>query len=39
MRKSPYENHFAKVQHGVFGASMDVELVNSGSFTVILEDF
>jgi len=30
---------FAKVQHGVFGASMDVELVNSGPFTVILEDF
>jgi len=29
---------FAKVQHGVFGAMMDVELVNSGPFTVILED-
>jgi len=30
---------FAKVQHGVFGAMMDVELENSGPFTVILEDF
>ncbi|MCL1845990.1 MAG: D-aminoacyl-tRNA deacylase [Defluviitaleaceae bacterium] len=29
---------FAKVQHGVFGAEMSVELVNSGPFTVILED-
>jgi len=29
---------FTKVQHGVFGASMDVELVNSGPFTVIMED-
>ena len=30
---------FANVQHGVFGAMMEVELVNSGPFTVILEDF
>ncbi|MCL2200265.1 MAG: D-aminoacyl-tRNA deacylase [Defluviitaleaceae bacterium] len=30
---------FTKVQHGTFGASMEVELVNSGPFTVILEDF
>ena len=29
---------FAKVQHGVFGAEMSVELVNSGPFTMILED-
>jgi D-tyrosyl-tRNA(Tyr) deacylase len=29
---------FAKVQHGVFGAMMDVELVNAGPFTLILED-
>ena len=30
--------NFAKVQHGVFGAEMSVELVNSGPFTIILED-
>ena len=29
---------FNKVEHGVFGAHMDVELVNDGPFTVILED-
>ena len=29
---------FAKVEHGVFGADMEVELINSGPFTVILED-
>ena len=29
---------FSKVEHGAFGASMKVELVNSGPFTVILED-
>jgi len=29
---------FAKVEHGVFGAMMDVEMVNSGPFTVILQD-
>ena len=29
---------FAKVQHGVFGASMDVALTNVGPFTVILEE-
>ena len=29
--------HFAKVAHGSFGASMQVELVNDGPFTVILE--
>ena len=29
--------HFAKVAHGSFGASMQVELVNDGPFTVVLE--
>ena len=29
---------FSKVEHGVFGADMKVELVNDGPFTVILED-
>jgi len=29
--------HFAKVESGSFGASMQVELVNDGPFTVILE--
>ena len=29
--------HFAKVSHGSFGASMKVELVNDGPFTVVLE--
>jgi len=29
--------HFAKVAHGSFGASMQVELINDGPFTVILE--
>ena len=29
---------FAKVAHGVFGASMQVELVNDGPFTLILEE-
>ena len=29
---------FERVEHGVFGASMSVELVNDGPFTVILED-
>ena len=29
--------HFVKVAHGSFGASMKVELVNDGPFTVILE--
>jgi D-tyrosyl-tRNA(Tyr) deacylase len=29
---------FSKVEHGVFGASMQVELVNDGPFTVILEE-
>ena len=29
---------FHKVQHGIFGALMDVELINEGPFTVILED-
>ena len=29
--------HFAKVAHGSFGASMQVELTNDGPFTVILE--
>jgi len=29
---------FTRVAHGVFGAAMQVELVNDGPFTVILED-
>jgi len=29
---------FDQVEHGVFGADMQVELVNDGPFTVILED-
>ena len=29
---------FSKVEHGIFGESMKVELVNDGPFTVILED-
>ena len=29
--------HFTKVAHGSFGASMQVELVNDGPFTVVLE--
>ena len=29
---------FNRVEHGVFGADMKVELVNDGPFTVILED-
>lgn len=29
--------HFAKVQTGVFGAKMEVELVNDGPFTLTLE--
>ena len=29
--------HFAKVAHGSFGAGMQVELVNDGPFTVVLE--
>jgi len=29
--------HFAKVEHGSFGAYMQVELVNDGPFTVLLE--
>ncbi|MCL2202507.1 MAG: D-aminoacyl-tRNA deacylase [Defluviitaleaceae bacterium] len=33
------KDKFARVEHGVFGAMMDVELVNSGPFTVIMEDF
>jgi D-tyrosyl-tRNA(Tyr) deacylase len=32
------QSKFAKIEHGVFGAAMDVELVNNGPFTVILED-
>ena len=28
---------FARVEHGVFGADMKVELVNDGPFTVLLE--
>jgi len=29
---------FDKVEHGAFGALMEVELVNDGPFTIILED-
>ena len=29
---------FERVEHGVFGAEMSVELANDGPFTVILED-
>ena len=29
------KDKFAKVEHGVFGASMEVELVNEGPFTVV----
>ena len=31
------EGRFEKVAHGVFGAYMQVELINDGPFTVILE--
>jgi D-tyrosyl-tRNA(Tyr) deacylase len=30
---------FDKVEHGIFGADMKVELVNDGPFTVLLDDF
>ena len=29
---------FNRVEHGIFGAEMKVELINDGPFTVILED-
>ena len=29
---------FKKIEHGVFGAYMQVELINDGPFTVLLED-
>ncbi|MCL2815235.1 MAG: D-aminoacyl-tRNA deacylase [Oscillospiraceae bacterium] len=32
------QGKFEKVGHGIFGASMQVELVNDGPFTVILEE-
>jgi len=32
------QGKFTRVESGVFGATMDVELVNAGPFTVILED-
>jgi len=32
------KDKFAKVEHGVFGAVMQVELVNDGPFTLILEE-
>jgi len=32
------QDKFAKVEHGIFGAEMKVELINDGPFTVILED-
>ena len=31
------DGKFNKVEHGIFGAKMEVELVNDGPFTVILE--
>ena len=45
LAEEPYEyfieyakEKFDRVEHGVFGASMKVELTNDGPFTVILED-
>ena len=32
------KDKFCKIETGIFGASMKVELVNDGPFTVILED-
>ena len=32
------KGRFKKTGHGIFGASMEVELVNEGPFTVILQD-
>ena len=32
------DGKFNKIAHGIFGASMKVELVNEGPFTVILEN-
>ena len=32
------EGKFDKIGHGVFGASMQVELVNDGPFSIILEE-
>ncbi|MBR6224036.1 MAG: D-tyrosyl-tRNA(Tyr) deacylase [Lachnospiraceae bacterium] len=31
------EKHIEKVEHGSFGAHMDVELMNDGPFTIILD--
>jgi D-tyrosyl-tRNA(Tyr) deacylase len=31
------EAHGARVERGVFGAMMDVELLNDGPFTLVLE--
>lgn len=31
------ENKFNKVEHGIFGADMKVELINDGPFTIILD--
>ena len=33
------QGRFDKVQHGVFRADMQVELVNNGPFSVVLEEF
>jgi D-tyrosyl-tRNA(Tyr) deacylase len=33
------DGKFDKVEHGIFGADMKVELVNDGPFTVLLDDF
>jgi len=32
------KDKFNRVEHGIFGAEMHVELVNTGPFTVLLED-
>ena len=32
------QGKFRKVSHGIFGAHMEVSLVNDGPFTVILEE-
>ncbi len=32
------KNYFKKVEHGIFGADMQVSLTNDGPFTVILDD-
>lgn len=32
------KNYFGKVEHGIFGADMQVSLTNDGPFTIILDD-